>query len=275
MLVSAIPSSDATLSTECHVVWSFSILKVPVLMCPVLSRGSHSGLCLINNEWNSLIHGQVSKSLVEIWSSHLISKTADWLNDHGSDSISLRSLGGNNVLDHINTSILLGSILVFELGEWVFQLRILTLGPWECWHVVGVSICRAAGKGSCGLSMVTIIEAHYAKAGWIRHSVISGVVLEGDTKAMLVGLSCTAASSEVNSSHLLWCDWHDHLSNKISIIGCWECISINFVSNKSIIELGGSSVNKVITVISENKSSLGSVHIEDGVSISVLEIVTL
>jgi steroid 5-alpha reductase family enzyme len=47
------------------------------------------------------------------------------------------------------------------------------------------------------------------------------------------------------------------------------------MGHKSIVECSSPGVDKVIIVISEDETGLSSIHIEDGVSIGVLEIVTL
>lgn len=46
------------------------------------------------------------------------------------------------------------------------------------------------------------------------------------------------------------------------------------MSDKSVVLLGGSCVNEVVCVISEYKAGLSSIHVENCVSISVLEIVS-
>jgi hypothetical protein len=216
-----VEATKAALATEGHNVGTLAILEVPVLMGPVLARGTHTSLGLVDDEWDALISCQVSQHLVEVWGSHLIIDAANWLNDHGSNSLSLGSLVGDDALDQAKASILLSSILMLVVGQWVLQLWVLSLWPWESWKILCVSLSGAAGKASSGLSMVAIIEAKNAKASDL--SVMSlGIMPESDSEGKLVGLSACVATTKMNLDHVSWSHGHNHLSNKVSEVAWRE-----------------------------------------------------
>ena len=50
-----IETTKSRLSSESDKIRNLIVVKVPVIMSPVLSRGSHSGLGFVDNEWDSLI----------------------------------------------------------------------------------------------------------------------------------------------------------------------------------------------------------------------------
>ena len=80
-----VETRQTTLPAEGHEVWRLSFGQEPVLVSPVLAGSTHACLCFINNKGDSVSGSKSSKTLEESWSSNLVSKRADWLNDDGSD----------------------------------------------------------------------------------------------------------------------------------------------------------------------------------------------
>jgi hypothetical protein len=114
--------------------------------------------------------------------------------------LTLRSLVRDNALDNTEASILLSFVLHLVLGEWVLELGILSLGPWESWEVVWVSISRTAGESACGLSVVAIVETKDAKRSNL--SVVSlSKVSQSHSKSELVGLRTSAPATEMDLNH--------------------------------------------------------------------------
>lgn len=159
MVKRGIESTKTSLATESDEVWGLVALEIPVLVGPVLAGSTHSRLRLINNKWNSLVIGDISKLLEEIWSGHLIFNRADWLDDDGTNG----SAGGLGVGDDFgNTSqasILLCLVNVLKVSERVFELGELGSWPWEGWELVGVYYWRTAGEGGGGGAVVGVVEA--------------------------------------------------------------------------------------------------------------------
>lgn len=113
-------------------------MKIPIFMSPVFTGGTHSCLGFINDEADAFVFGELSQLFVEVWSGHLVSKGADWLDNDGTNLI-----GSKQLFYTFEASFLLGSIFVLMGIERVLELWILSLWPWESWKFIRVGVSRA------------------------------------------------------------------------------------------------------------------------------------
>ena len=90
--------------------------------------------------------------------------------------------------------------------------------------------------------MMAIIESQNGEAASICKVMLLGVMVQGCIQCELVGFGGGVATSQVNLVHAWWCIWHDLMSEKVSEIMRWKRSSINFMGNKSIIQIGTSGI---------------------------------
>jgi len=107
-------------------------------MGPVFTGSTHTCLGFIDDEADALSFSELSQLFVEVWSSHLVSKGADWLNHDCSDLVV-----GEQLFDTFEASILLSSIFLLKGIKRVLELWILSLWPWESWKFVRIGVSRA------------------------------------------------------------------------------------------------------------------------------------
>lgn len=58
-----------------------ALIEVPVIVSPPSAGDSESCFSLVNNETNTFLKSDVSKSFVEIWGGHLICNYSDRFNN--------------------------------------------------------------------------------------------------------------------------------------------------------------------------------------------------
>lgn len=100
-----------------------------MLMSPHLAGAADTSLGLIHYEWYFVVDGNLSQSLVEVRSGHLVFESSNWLNYDCSNIFLRISSCLHNVPDFIEAAVLLSSVLVLELSHWVLHLWERCSGP--------------------------------------------------------------------------------------------------------------------------------------------------
>jgi len=108
----AVEAAHSSFASEGNNVGGATIclVKIPVIVGPHLTRLSKASPSLINDERNSLFSADSSNSLVEDWSSTLVLKRSNGLNNHGTNVIAGITLLQNLCLKRCNTTIFFGLV---------------------------------------------------------------------------------------------------------------------------------------------------------------------
>ena len=109
-----------------------------MLVCPHLTGCTDTCLGLINNKNDLVILGNLSQSLIEVWSGHVILKSRNWLNDNSSNIFLLIPSCDDSLSDLLKTSIFLSFVFVFKLYHGVSDLRERSARPVECRHLLNI-----------------------------------------------------------------------------------------------------------------------------------------
>jgi hypothetical protein len=89
---------------------AIGLVKIPVIVGPHLTRLSKASPSLINDERNSFSCANSSNSLVEKWSSTLVLKRSNGLNNHGTNVFAGITLLRNLSLKRCYTTVLFGLV---------------------------------------------------------------------------------------------------------------------------------------------------------------------
>jgi hypothetical protein len=107
-------------------------------MAPPLASAADTSLGLINNEGDLVVKSDLSQSLVEVRSSHVILESGDWLNNDGSDILLLVSSVLDDLTNLLKAAVLLSAVLMLMLNQRVFHLREGSAWPVESGHTLEV-----------------------------------------------------------------------------------------------------------------------------------------
>lgn len=132
-------------------------------MSPHLAGATDSSLSLIYNEGYFVINSDLSESLIEVGSGHVVLECANWFDNNGSNIFSHISSLLNNLSNFIKASIFLSSIFMFKLSHGVSHLRERSSWPVKSWNTLEVYSCITARESAHGVSMISMVKAKDAK----------------------------------------------------------------------------------------------------------------
>ena len=109
------------------------VVEVPVLVGPELAGGADAGLDLVDDEEDVVFAGQGPQAAEEVWGGVVVA--AFGLDGLGDDGGGFVVVGGEEVLDLVQTALFFFGIFLGVGVEWVFAGREGCLRPVESWNV--------------------------------------------------------------------------------------------------------------------------------------------
>lgn len=140
-----VETTDASLATKGHHIGRG--LQVPVLVAPHFSSGTDTGLGLINYEGDLIVQSDLSQSLVEVGSGHVVFEGRDRLDNDSSDILLLGSSSLDDLTDFIEAAVLLSTVLLLVLNEGILHVGEGSSGPVESGNALEVHAIITARQG--------------------------------------------------------------------------------------------------------------------------------
>lgn len=131
-----VEAADAGLAAKGHDISGRS--QVPVLMAPHLASAAYACLGFIDNEDDLVVLGNLSQTLVEVGSGHVISECGDWLNDDSCHVLASVSPLLHDISDLLKAAVLLGSVFDLELSHGIANLGEGGSGPLISRHILEI-----------------------------------------------------------------------------------------------------------------------------------------